>query len=526
MTGTGNRKPFGAAQARILQQAAVLVLLGSSRLLAADLGSVGGFDVRLDTTVRLSLGLRLEGQDNALLGDVNGDDGDRAFSRGVMSERVDFTAVLDATRGDLGFEISTDGWYDAIYHQADANRSQATYNPVGIASSSFPADTSRLLGDTVELGTAYVHDRFEVAGLPVTVRVGRQSLLWGESLFFPQDGIAAGQAPVDEIKELSQPLVEDQEVFLPVDQIFLRAELAHNVSVQAYEQLEWRRDRIPGVASYFSSSDVGDVGGERVFLPGGTSLFRGRDATPGDFGQFGGALRYSSAVLDLGLYALRYQSKEGFVQSEPGSYHLVFPRGIQTFGASASGYVGGATIAGEIAVRRHMPLVSTGFADALGGVGFPAGKSPAPVSYATGETLQGLASFDDQLPTGRLWQGATFDVEFSTTELLDVESNAGSRLAGTTRFASAVEAVFKPQYFQILPELDLTLPVGVEWGLSGRSSVDPGQVARVGNVTVSASATYASVWEFGVSYTHFLGPVTQQALRDRDFLTLSLGRTF
>jgi hypothetical protein len=367
-----------------------------------------------------------------------------------------------------------------------------------------------------------------VDGLPVTIRLGRQSLLWGESLFFPQDGIAAGQAPVDEIKALAQPLVEDQEVYLPVTQAYARVDLGGGASLEGYDQLEWRRDRTPGVGSYFSDDDVADVGGDRAFLPDGASVFRTRDSTPGGFGQYGVALRYASDVIDLGLYALRYNSKDGFVQAGGGAYHLVFPRGIYTFGVSASTYLGDSTLSAELSVRDHMPLVSTGFAavsDLIGSVA----PQPAPggaIGYATGRPLLALVSYERQLPTGRLWQGASLDVELSTTDLLDVESGAAYRAAQTTRWSSAAEAVLTPQYFQVLPQLDLTVPVGIQWGLAGRSSVDAGQVARAGNLTAGLSATYRSVWNIGVSFTHFLGPVTQQALADRDFLTVSLGRTF
>lgn len=475
----------------------------------------GGFDVRLDTTVRLSLGLRTEDQNPALLQDANSDDGDRAFRPGAISERVDFISVLDMTRGDFGAEVSIDGWYDAAYHQADANTSAATFNPL-TAFDKFPADTRRLLGETVELGTAFVRDRFQIGGVPVTLRLGRQSLLWGESLFFPEDGLSAGQAPVDGIKALSQPLVQNQEVFLPVTQAYLRADLGGGFSLQGYEQLEWRRDRTPGVASYFSSFDAADVGGQRAFLPGGVSVFRARDATPDGFDQFGVALRYASGKIDLGLYALRYDSKSGFLQTASGAYHLVFPRGIETVGMSVSTYAGDSTLSGEVSVRRHMPLVSQGFSGVSGSVEPP----------AFGQTLLALASYQHVLPTGRLWQGAALTAELSTTELLDLESGGAHRLPGTTRFSSAAQAVFAPQYFEVLPQLELTLPVGVRWGLSGRSSVDPAQVARVGNITVGITAAYRAVWLAGVSFTHFLGPVTQQRLADRDFLTVSISRTF
>ena len=210
-----------------------MLLCATSPVAAVDLGSIDGFDIRLDTSVRVSLGLRVHGQDASLLDDANADDGDRAFRPGIVSERTDVTSQLDVARGDLGFDLSVDGWYDAVYQRSDANRSASTFNPVTVAVDEFPSDVRHLMGATVELQNAYVHDKFEIAGLPVTVRVGRQTLLWGESLFFPQDGIAAGQAPVDVIKQISQPLVENREVFLPVTQADIRVQLPYGVSLEA-----------------------------------------------------------------------------------------------------------------------------------------------------------------------------------------------------------------------------------------------------------------------------------------------------
>ncbi len=75
----------------------------------ASLGTIDGFDVRLDTTLRLSSAVRVEPHNPSLLGDINADDGDRAFSTGPISERVDVASQLDITRGDLGAELSMDG---------------------------------------------------------------------------------------------------------------------------------------------------------------------------------------------------------------------------------------------------------------------------------------------------------------------------------------------------------------------------------------------------------------------------------
>ena len=499
---------------------------------AVELGPVQGFDISLDTALRASLGLRLARTDGALLGDANADDGNRAFRRGPMSQRVDFNSQLDVSRGDFGLTIGVDGWYDRAYQTASANRSLASFNPDSVGSSGFPGDSRRLMGGTVELGSAYIRDKFEIGGLPVTVRVGRQTLLWGESLFFPQDGIAAGQSPVDELKELSQPLVEGKETFLPVAQADIRITLPLGFSIEAYYQFEWRRNRTPGVGSFFSTSDILDAGGQRAFLPGGATLARGRDDTPPGPGQFGIALRRSSGLIDVGVYAMRYDAKSpqiGLVEPGAREYRAVFPRGIKLLGVSASSYIGEDTLAAEVSGRWNMPLVSRGLASVPFGGFFgpvlpPAAEARA--GYATGQTLHALVSYERQIPPGSLWDSATLAMELAATSLTRVETHPERRQDGTTSLATALEVVFTPRYFQVRPGLDLAPQIGLQWGLSGRSSVDSGMVKDTGYVTIGLAATYRSVWEATVAFTHFIGPPRDQALADRDFLIFSVSRTF
>ncbi len=326
---------------------------------AEDLGEWGGFDIRWDTTVRLSLGLRTEPANPQLLSKINADDGDRAFVPGPNSERVDVITELTGERGSLGFDISAQGWYDAAYNTDSANNSPATFNPITSSNRGFPGDVRTLMGRDAELLNAYVHDTADVGDVPVTLSVGRQTLLWGESLLFPENGIAAAQAPVDEIKALSAPLAEARELFLPVAQVVVRAGLGNGFSLEAYDQLEWRRNRLPGVGSFFSTSDILDVGGQRFLAADGLpTMYRTADAVPYGVGQFGLALRHSDGVTDWGLYALRADARSPTVVFEPANlaYHLAFPSGIQVYGASVSTYAGDANLAGEISVHRNTPL--------------------------------------------------------------------------------------------------------------------------------------------------------------------------
>ena len=536
---------------------ALLLMAGTAR--AADIGQYDGFDVRWDTTVRDTLAFREQGANPSLLADINADDGDRSFKAGLISARLDIFSEATIERGQLGFDISAQGWYDPEYLRYSANSSAQTFNPVSVPNYKFPPAVQTLMGDDAELLSAFVKDGFSVGDVPVSVRIGRQTLLWGESLFFPNNGIAASQAPVDVIKSLSAPLAEARELYLPVTQAVIRAELRPGLALEAFDQFEWRRDRLPGVASYFSTTDILDVGGQQYFLPGGfNSLYRARDTTPHGIGQFGAALRLQGDDFDYGFYGVRYDSKapQPIFDFQAGTYKLVFPTGIYVIGASVSSYLGDSTLAGEISVRQHMPLVSGGtaqpgnagagggasayatvYADAYAGAFLAAPPAPSPLprippngglnsGFATGNTWHAQTSIVSQLPPSRWWQGATVQAEIAANDLLEVTGGHDYVQAGRTHFAASLQAVLTPSYFRVLPGLDISLPLGLGYTPIGRSSIDASQNAGSGNVTASVSATYRAVWQAVASVTHFIGGAGSQRLADRDFVALSVMRSF
>ena len=144
-------------------------------------------------------------------------------------------------------------------------------------------------------------------------------MLWGESLFFASNGIAAGQAPIDAIKSISLPGVRASEVFRPVAQASVRFQPTARTTIGLYNQFEWRKNRLPGVASYFSAADFLDAGGEWIFV--NPALFFTRrpsnDQNASDLGQFGGSLQYSGNDFDIGLYALRFHAKSPQIYIRP-----------------------------------------------------------------------------------------------------------------------------------------------------------------------------------------------------------------
>lgn len=511
----------------------LLACLVGAPAAAGEIYHSGGVDVRWDNTLRYSAAFRLFSQDPALISNPNYDDGDRNFAPGLVSNRLDLLSELDIDSGDIGARLSVAGWYDTVYHQRNDNDSPRTFNPQSVPHDQFTRSVRRLHGQDVQLGDAFLHGAFDSNGVPVSFRLGRYALLWGESLFFGENGISGGQAPTDIIRELNSPSGYAKDVFLPVWQASFTLQPLNNVTLGAYYQLQWRGDQLPGAGSYFSYADFYDVGGERYILPLQRSLFRAPDFRGRDTGQFGLSLQFNAFDANWGLYALRFNSKEPEIyfynnvyRVDPrgfgdGLYRLVYPSGVNIFGASANAYLGDSTIAGEISLRTHTPLVADPITVPTG----VAADGGANALYPIGDTLHGQISSQTTFAGGWLWRRAELDVELAANDRLSIVRNAAALEPGRTAFASAIQASFAPQYFEALPGLDLSLPIGLGYGLTGRSSVLSAMQAGTGDLELGVSATYLATWQANLTYTRFLGGALRQTLADRDFILFSVQRT-
>ena len=527
-------------------------------------------DARWDNTVRYGIALRLRPRDPALISDANADDGDRNFRPGVISNRMDILSEFDASRNGFGVRVSAAAWLDTIYREPNDNDSAATLNLIASRHDEFASDVRSLHGGKIQLSDAFVHGTFEAHGLPLSFRVGRHVVLWGESLFFAANGIAAGQAPIDVIKALGSPDAEAKEVLLPVWQASSTIEIRPNVALSFYYQFEERKDQLPGTGSYFSTVDFVGAGAEQYLLSPGVALRRTQDLRPKGSGQFGVGLTVNTSAFSYGIYALVFNAKEPQIYLRPsaGTYQLIYPAGIEIYGASFSSAFGATILAGEISGRRYMPLVS---ATLIAPASLPMTDSDYPL-YAVGDTLQGQVSTVTTLAGNALWARAEFKQELAFNERLAVTRNPDALEAGRaavaagypasftggnpgvaegeralfaaaysagfthgfggaaegkrTRFAAQYEASFEPEYFEVLPALDLSVPISFSYTFAGESSVDDGENSGTGSFEIGLSATYRSVWKSHIGLTYFIGPASKQSLADRDFVSLSIERTF
>jgi hypothetical protein len=525
--------------------AIVLTAIGSAP--AAELYNDGDLSIRWDNTLRYSLGFRLAGQDRALLDDPNTDDGDRNFKPGLIDNRIDLTSRLDIARDGFGFEGSAAGWYDSVYYQGNDNNSPGTFNPVSVPHNQFTATTRGLDGKRAEIDDAFLYGKTEIGQLPFSFRVGRQTLLWGESLFFPDNGIAGAQAPIDVIRETLDPGTYSKDIFLPVAQASASLGLGNGMTLEAYYQFEWRPTRLPGSGSYFSTDDYVDPGGERyVAVPGRYYFYEDFAHDAPASGQFGAAFRFSAGQVDYGLYALRFNAKDPEIYVHPGiepsyggprivdpsvvdlaigkigTYYRVYPKDIDLYGVSASFYLGDTSIATELSARRNMPLESV---PQLVRANSTAISYPL---YAVGDTLNGDISSITNFARNRLWDSAVLSADIAAKWRLGITRNRDALDPSAKDVAMAFRATFEPTYFEVLPHLDLTFRVGFGYDIVGTLSDDPYQTQSEGAGTVDfgVTATYRVVWSASATITHFFGAPYQQPFADRDYLILSIQRTF
>jgi len=498
-------------------------------------------EINLDTTVEYSNFYRVNDPSAVLEGptNANGNEGDSDFRHGFVSNEFDLTPVLDLKYGNFGAHFSGELYLNTSYLGPNKNNEPGTFNPYSTPrNTDFTSATRNVNGENARLLDAYVYDGQNFGaddGQTLTVKFGRQTLLWGQSLYFTQNGIAAGQAPVDYIKAQSLPNPQTYQVVLPVGQAVLTYQPNQTYTIQGYYQFEWAPSDFQGVGAYFSTSDLLDKGGQRLILGPDTYLYRVKDNRPPiNNGQFGLSVSATYGVYDVGLYALRYDAKTPEVYTgaaaadkgpgNVGSYYLVYPRDIQLYGASVSTDVGAANVGAEISGRRNMPLDS--------GLGAPAvypGSANAGALYAVGSTFAAQASTIYVSPGIPLDPGGVqINGEFAMNHVISVDSGKALLAPDRNSTAGEFETVITPTYYGVLPNLELQFPIGLTYDLFGRSQIYSYENHGTGSVSLGVTATYRATWTAGLTYNDYLGKAdpSLNPLADRGYLSFNMEHTF
>jgi hypothetical protein len=531
-------------------------------------------DIRMlwDTTVKYSAAFRLEDADAELLSEpfagwLNTDDGDRNFrNKGLISNRLDVLSEFEFVyKRHFGVRLSGAAWYDSVYNDSNDNDSSATVNQLSTSYNTFTDDTKELHGRKAELLDAFAFGKVKLGASPFTFRVGKHTMLWGESLFFGANGIANGQASIDVIKAVSVPNTQFKELVRPVEQISAQLQVTPRFSLGAYYQWRWEKTRLPAVGSYFSFIDfVPAEGSERLIVGEVTApfqdniaFFHGDDLEAGDDGQGGIQARFHVEEIDFGLYAIRYHDKApqiylrpqetpNFATGQIGDYLLVYPEDILSYGASATWTIGNVNLAAELSVRRNTPLDSDAQLDLTGAANN--GGNPL---YAVGNSLHVNFSWLAALGPSAIAREADLLGEIAWNRMTSCSKNCdpytssggvyhpeGALNVNADRDATNIRVIYEPKYRQVWPGVDLSVPLGIGYGISGNYSVVGSFNGEgVGDLSIGLSGSYLDVWRFGVNFTHYFGDKGtyidsdghrsfKQALADRDYLSFSVLRAF
>lgn len=344
-----------------------------------------------DTTLSYGIISRLKDSDDELIGiasggtsqSVNNDDGNQNYGKGIVSNVFKITSEVELNYRNHGGFVRATGFYD--YENMDGERDRTDLSD----------DAKDLVGRDIKLLDAYLWSYFDIGQRATEVRLGNQTLSWGESTFI-QNSINTIN-PID-VNKFRIPGSELREALVPVPILSTALETSENSSVELFYQLQWEQTTIDPTGSYFSVNDYAGDGGERVMLgwgaipdtvprnfvpPGSTSttvVARAEDEEAKDDGQFGAALRLYSPRLndtEFGFYYINYHSRLPIINARTGTreaalgmdpdgrsyvetarYFISYPEDISLYGFSFNTSLGrsGIALQGEVSYRQDVPL--------------------------------------------------------------------------------------------------------------------------------------------------------------------------
>jgi hypothetical protein len=182
----------------------------------------------------------------------------------------------------------------------------------------------------VYLLDAYAYGSFEVGDSDLQLRLGRQVVNWGESVFIQ----GVNQINPIDVTALRRPGTEVKEVLLPVLMAYANWGFGFG-SLEAFYQFQWDNSPIDSCGMYWgpaeglisadtagclSTASIGGASNPVAQARGFSfSALKGREAS--DSGQFGLALRFPVEALDteFGLYGMNIHARVPVISARMGT---------------------------------------------------------------------------------------------------------------------------------------------------------------------------------------------------------------
>jgi len=473
---------------------------------------------RWDNTFRYNLGYRVTQPMDAVIKNANMDDGDRNFDKSIVTNRLDVLSEMDLVyKGLYAARISAAGWYDNAYEGTLANNvNLATYNHMenGVPVSGIN-DTTKFYhrGPNAEILDAFVSAKASLGDIPFNVRVGRAATMWGEALYSNTHSVGYAQIPLDLMKAVSVPGVEVKELYRPLFNAYVQAQLSDNLSMAAQWMLQWEPNRYPEAGSYYSPSDSLLMGGETL-ISGPVRFAHADDVQPDGRGDWGLMFRYAPAYMSgngaIGFYYRRTSDRgpQLILNAATRTYYMAYADGIDIYGISYTQRISSVSLGAEVSYRQNMPMNG--------------GTAVSTVRPKEGELLG---------PRGNTWHGLInavipftppkwTTIDFSAISMEATWSHWDTVKQGWSLFKgnpsyTAMDRVtdhnatfqigFTPNWYQIIPGWDLSAPLSYSVGVYGNSCISAGGSEHQGSYSIGLAMDGWSKYNATLKYSNYFG---------------------
>jgi len=505
--------------------------------LAASFGAVGAsfnayafqvhrsrdLDIHWDNTLSYNLGVRVQGINDKIGDNPSFNESNYKFSQAgdIVTNRISILSEADLVwKERLGFRISGSAWNDFAYDDdVEYNPGEVApgvpYSAVGTRSDGeYGHYTKRFYVRGAQLLDAFVFANFTMAEQPASIRAGRLTQYWGNALIFGAQGINYSQNASDQIKASSAPGTQAKELAIPRAQVLLQAQVTRSFAIAAQYFFEYQPNRLPEGGTYLGITDFLFRGADQAF---GGSLIRDDDNTPDELNDnFGLRAAWTPAWL-RGTLAGYYRH---FDETQPWTplfaaddgqttFHQSYATGVDMFALSLDKQIGVYSSGFELSYRRDTALNSA------------TGPLPSDLSGsegARGDTLNAVANVVIGLTPTSWYQTGTALAEIAYTRKLSVGSNEdlynGTDYAGcptgdkwdgcSTDDAIQLALQVDPQWLQVVPGVDLDMPIFAAYGLYGNTANLGGSVSQGAIVyTIGVHAFYRQKYNVTLQYNGY-----------------------
>jgi hypothetical protein len=485
--------------------------------------------VNLDTTLQYMAGWRIDKRNDKIAGNPVNAQADYLFDRGdLITSRVqalfEFQGIYKQRHG---YRFSGSIWKDFAFDDRDVAMNPDFPDSFNVyPDGRFSHHTSKYHIQGEEMLDAFVFTSFEAGDMPVSVRLGRSSVMWGNAFFFGFSNIAYSQQPIDYIKGFTQPGSEVKELFLPRTQVMATISPAQRIALSGQYFFEYQGMRFPEAGTHLAPADIayeGPVTGGPVTDIFGNPIQAGKTYEPDHVNKnygFRAAWSPEWANGDLAFYYRKLDEVQPWLFLElyeegGGNIHLSYAEDVTLHGLSYETSIGLYSLGFEVSYLQDSGLQSAFFSGSLG-------------EYregARGDIVNSIVNV--LLPVGStpFWDTATLITELSYTHLDKVTKNkelytgrgypsdpGGKSLGAPTDDALGAAISFTPEWLQVLPSVNLSMPLFWQGGITGNPAYTAGGFFAEKSYTWTAgiSVDYKAEHKFTLQYNdYYWKPISQ-----------------